>query len=190
MPATPPSAVLFDWDNTLIDGWAGVTAALQVVFVEHGMAPWSLTEVKARVRGSVRDSFPPLFGPAWPKAAESLRQAMAALHLDHLAPMPGAADALEAATAWPCAVVSNKDGAFLRREVAHLGWDAYFGALVGAGDATRDKPHPDPIWHALMAIGVPAGDTIWYVGDTGLDMQSAKAAGCRHGFYGGTTAGG
>ena len=32
-------------------------------------------------------------------------------------------------------VVSNKTGRFLRAELAALGWDHYFGKLVGAGDA-------------------------------------------------------
>jgi phosphoglycolate phosphatase len=37
-------------------------------------------------------------------------------------------------------VVSNKDGPFLRAEMAHLGWHGHFGAPVGAGDAAADKP--------------------------------------------------
>ena len=27
-----PTVLLFDWDNTLVDGWAAITAALNVVF--------------------------------------------------------------------------------------------------------------------------------------------------------------
>ena len=92
--------------------------------------------------------------------------------------MPGAEALLLAADRVPRAVVSNKESATLRREVAHLGWTARFDAIIGAGDATADKPHPAPIWHALARIGVMPGRHVWYVGDTGSDMQAAHRAGC------------
>ena len=174
----PPRAILWDWDNTLIDAWAGIAAALNVVLAAYGKPPWTVDEARARIRGSVRDTFPDMFGPDWHRAAELLRESMQASHLDHLHLMPGTEEVLAAAAPWPLAVVSNKEGGILRREVAHLGWSARFGAVVGAGDATADKPHAAPIWHALARIGVNPGMDVWYVGDTGSDMQAAHAAGC------------
>ena len=91
--------------------------------------------------------------------------------------MPGAADALTAGAAWPQGVVSNKTGRYLRAEVAHLGWAAHFGAVVGAGDASADKPDPAPIRLALDRLGACGGPSVWYLGDTALDMQAARAAG-------------
>ena len=67
--------------------------------------------------------------------------------------MPGAADALAAGAAWPQGVVSNKAGRYLRAEVTHLGWAPHFGAVVGAGDASADKPDPAPILLALDRLG-------------------------------------
>jgi phosphoglycolate phosphatase len=173
-----PSAILWDWDNTLIDGWAGITASLNVVLAAWDLPAWTVEQARGRIRGSVRDTFPAMFGPDWRRAAQMLRETMAAEHLRLLSLMPGAERALDAAAPWPRAVVSNKEGGLLRREVAHLGWAGRFGAVVGAGDASADKPHPAPIWHALAAIGVNRGETVWYVGDTGSDMQAARAAGC------------
>lgn len=173
-----PEAVLFDWDNTLIDGWTGITSALNVVLRTWDLAPWTLAEAKARIRGSVRDSFPDLFGPDWRRAADMLRQTMSSQDLAHLTLMPGAEALVAAAVRLPCAVVSNKEGGNLRREVAHLGWTLRFGAIVGAGDASADKPSPAPIWHALQRIGVKPSPAVWYVGDTGSDMLAARRAGC------------
>ena len=65
----------------------------------------------------------------------------------------------------------------LRDEVAHLRWDGFFRASVGAGDASADKPSAAPLHMALRACAVPAGPEAWYVGDTALDMQAARAAG-------------
>ena len=78
----------------------------------------------------------------------------------------------------PQAVISNKQGPLLRAEAAHLGWAAQFRILLGAGDAEADKPHPAPFRLALPAIGLEAGPAVWYVGDTALDMQAARNAGC------------
>ena len=173
-----PVAVLFDWDNTLIDGWTGITSALNVVLATWDKPLWTVADARARIRGSVRDTFPGMFGPDWRRAQQLLRDTMNSQDLGHLTLMPGAGEAVIAAAVFPGAVVSNKEGVSLRREVAHLGWSARFGAIVGAGDAAEDKPHPAPIWHALSLIGVKPSRAVWYVGDTGSDMRAAHAAGC------------
>jgi phosphoglycolate phosphatase len=174
----PPEAILWDWDNTLVDGWAAMTAAVNVAFAEFAMPAWTEAEMRARAVGSIRDTFPAIFGPDWRRAREVFLAAFATVHIQQLRAMPGAEAALTAGAAWPQGIVSNKNGAYLRREVAHLGWDSHFRAVIGAGDALADKPHPAPIWHALTAIGMPPGPTVWYVGDTGSDMRAALAAGC------------
>lgn len=176
--ATNPTAIVFDWDNTLVDAWAGIVAALNEVFAQFALPPWTVRQGRERIRGSMRDSFPALFGDNWPDAVAAFAPAMQRVHLGHLAALPGTAAMLDVARAWKLAIVSNKAGPFLRREVQHLGWNPRFGAVVGAGDCDADKPHPAPIWHALARIGVQPGPAVWYVGDTALDMQTAHAAGC------------
>jgi len=175
-----PSAILWDWDNTLVDGWAAIEAGLNAAFLAFGMPAWGRAQVLGNVRKSLRESFPPLFGPEWERARDIFYAEVRARHLSVLDPMPGAAAALAAAgRIAPQAVVSNKQGPLLRAEAAHLGWEAHFGALVGAGDAARDKPDAAPLLMALARIGVAPSDRVWYVGDTALDMQAARAAGCR-----------
>lgn len=173
----PPQAILWDWDNTLADNWGALTAAINAVFARYGMPPWTVADSRQRMRHAIRDSFPPMFGASWEQARDVFLATLEAVQLDHLAAMPDVAEALAAAARWPQAVVSNKPGAALRREVGHIGWNAYFRAVIGAGDAEADKPHPAPIWQALAAIGLKPGPEIWYVGDTGVDMLAARAAG-------------
>jgi len=173
-----PHAIIFDWDNTLVDGWAAITEGLAATFTAFTMPVWTEAEVKARVRHSLRESFPTLFGDQWERARDIFYAAVKARHLEVLRPMPGAAALVRvAASLVPVAVVSNKQGPLLRAEVAHLGWDASFAALIGAGDAAADKPDPAPMRMALAACAVPEGATIWYVGDTALDMEAARRAG-------------
>jgi phosphoglycolate phosphatase len=172
-----PTILLYDWDNTLADGWAGIAAALNAVFSAFAMPHWSAADTRARVRVSLRDSFPVMFGASWERARDIFYATLEAQHLAHVAPMPGAAEALVAGAAWPQGVVSNKAGKFLRAEVAHLGWAGHFGAVIGAGDAAADKPDAAPILLALDLMGRAADRSVWYLGDTALDMDAARAAG-------------
>jgi phosphoglycolate phosphatase len=177
MTASCPSILLYDWDNTLVDGWAGIAVALNAVFDAFAMPHWTAADTRARVRVSLRDSFPVMFGADWERARDIFYATLEARHLHHVAPMPGAAEALAAGAAWPQGVVSNKAGRFLRAEVTHLGWAGHFGTVVGAGDASADKPDPAPILLALDRLGRTADRSVWYLGDTALDMAAARAAG-------------
>ena len=172
-----PGVLLYDWDNTLVDGWAGITAALNAVFAAFAMPAWTVADTRERVRVSLRDSFPVMFGDAWERARDIFYAELQLQHLAHVAPIPGAAEALIAGEFCPQGVVSNKAGAFLRAEVLHLGWAPHFGAVVGAGDASADKPDPAPILLALSQLGRDPDRSVWYLGDTALDMRAARAAG-------------
>ena len=176
-PDTRPVALLFDWDNTLVDGWSGITAALNATFLAFGKLPWTVEDTRNRVRVSLKESFPVMFGDAWERARDIFYDTFTKDHLDHVTPMPGAAEALVAGAPWPRGVVSNKAGKPLRAEVVHLGWSGHFGPVIGAGDAHADKPDPAPILMALEQMGVRPSRSVWYLGDTALDMVAARAAG-------------
>jgi phosphoglycolate phosphatase len=176
-PISRPTALLYDWDNTLVDAWGGVTAALNAAFAAFDMPLWTIEDTRQRARVAVREAFPATFGEQWEHARDLFYATLELEHLKHVQPMEGAADALVAGAAFPQAVVSNKTGRFLRAEVEHLGWTAHFGAVIGAGDASADKPDPAPIHLALDRLGRVASESVWYLGDTALDMQSARAAG-------------
>lgn len=174
-----PTAILFDWDNTLIDGWAAIQSGLNAAFAAFGKPPWSREQVLANVRKSLRDSFPEHFGDAWESARDIFYEAVRATHLEVIAPLPGTVLMLDAAAHLPLGVVSNKQGPLLREEAAHLGWNPRFRAVIGAGDALADKPSGLPLELCLTRMGLRPGPEVWYVGDTGVDMQAARNAGCK-----------
>lgn len=176
-PPTVPSHILYDWDNTLVDAWAGITAAMNAALAAFGLSEWTEADTRARARLPLTLAFPPLFGAGWVRARDIFYAALAGVHLPALRILPGRAALVAAVPAARQAVVSNKSGAFLRAEIAHLGWDRFFTTAIGAGDAPADKPYPDPLWLALERLGATAGPAVWYVGDTALDMQAARAAG-------------
>ena len=176
-----PRAVLFDWDNTLVDSWATIHEALNFVMAAMDKPAWTFADTKQRVRLSLRESFPLHFGDRWELARDIYLDRFRAIHLERLTPLGGREAMLRdlAATGIYLGVVSNKTGPLLRREVEQIGWSGLFGNVVGAGDAAADKPASDPVHLALeQSGGVIAGDAVWFVGDTAVDMECALASGC------------
>lgn len=180
LPLRRPRALLFDWDNTLVDNWSAIHEALNAALTAMGHSAWSYQETRERVRASMRDSFPRLFGDRWPEAGRIFYETFAARHLERLSEMPGAGAMIAelAGRGFYLAVVSNKQGRFLRAEAERLGWLGHFGRVVGAGDAARDKPAIEPVELALEPAGIARGGEVWFVGDTDIDIRCAAAAGC------------
>jgi phosphoglycolate phosphatase len=175
-----PRAILFDWDNTLVDSWVTIHEALNVTMAAMDKPLWSIQETKERVRLSLRESFPRHFGERWEEARRIYLDRFRAIHLDRLTALPGRGDLLRELTrdGIYMAVVSNKTGALLRHEANELGWSELFGAIIGAGDAAADKPDAAPVWLALEPSGIGAGEMVWFVGDTGVDIECARNSGC------------
>src|SRR5882757_6278465 len=84
-----PRAILFDWDNTLVDSWETIHDALNFVMAAMDKPAWSLTETKEKVRLSLRESFPLHFGERWEEARTIYLERFRAIHLDRLTALPG-----------------------------------------------------------------------------------------------------
>ena len=122
-----PKAILFDWDNTLVDTWPVIHAALERTFTAFGLVPWTFEETKARVRRSMRESFPPLFGERWEEAGDYFYACFKENHLEGLTPCDGAEDMLRRLhdEGVYLGIVSNKNGDLLREEAEHLEWRGF-----------------------------------------------------------------
>ena len=181
-----PKAVLFDWDNTLVDTWPVIHEAMVATFEAMGQEPWTLEQTKARVRKSMRDAFPALFGDDWQKAGDIYQNYYKAHHLAKLQPLPQAKEVLERVKElglFSC-VVSNKKGPTLRLEVEHMGWGPLFDSIIGSDDAGRDKPHADPVHLAFKKTHIAPAADVWFVGDSDVDLECALNTGCTAILYG------
>src|SRR5947207_3599283 len=179
-PLRRPRAILFDWDNTLVDSWGTIHEALNFLMRAMGQPEWTLADTKGKVRLSLREAFPLYFGERWEEARDIYLDRFRAIHLERLTPLRGREAMLRslAGEGIYLGIVSNKTGELLRREVARLGWAELFGSIIGAGDAPLDKPACEPVHLALAPSGVPAGEEVWFVGDTAVDMECALNSGC------------
>lgn len=185
-PLPEPQAVIFDWDNTLVNTWPVIHQAMAATFTDMGHVPWTLSETKERVSRSMRDAFPVLFGERWEEAGKRYQHHYLSTHLDALEALPHALDTLKAvqAAGLHCVLVSNKKGPTLRKEVENLGWTAYFRSIIGSDDAARDKPHTDPVILAFEKTVIRPDPHVWFVGDSDVDLECAQNTGCTAILYG------
>ena len=108
-----PRAILFDWDNTLVDTWAIIHDALiprsgdNATLKAFGLDPCSMEDT---VRKSLRDILPGLFGERLRDAKDNYFKRDEDIHAEKLQPIPGAGETLAAlADSWLyLGVVSNK----------------------------------------------------------------------------------
>jgi len=177
---TRPTALIFDWDNTLVDSWPVIHDALNTTYRTFGLPEWTLDQTRANVRESLRDRFPKIFGDEWEAAADVFYKRYDEIHVDAVKPAAGAVEMLDVLrdAGLYLGVVSNKRGDYLRAEAEHLGWNGHFSAIVGATDADRDKPDPAPVHMALAPGNHAPGPHVWFVGDADIDLKCAIDTGC------------
>jgi phosphoglycolate phosphatase len=175
-----PDALLFDWDGTLVDSHPVLAAAMNHTLEAYDREPWSYEQWEAWLGLSARDAFPKEFGKDWEEARQIYLEAYGRLHLEQIKEIHGATELLAAIsrTITPAAIVSNKTGHYLRKEVAHFGWQDAFVALVGSGDSAHDKPAVDPVYDALKPIGLRPGPRTWFIGDNDIDVACGKSTQC------------
>ena len=175
-----PKAILFDWDNTLVDTWPVIHDAMNVTLKYMGCDVWEITETQKRVRRALRETFPEMFGTRWKEARDVFYERFHKIHLERLKIMDGAQNLIQLLANSPIyiGVVSNKNGENLRREAEYLGWLNYFDVMVGAADASKDKPALEPVLMALKNSGFAPGKEVWFIGDTEVDVQCANNSGC------------
>ena len=75
-------------------------------------------------------------------------------------------------------IVTTKTGKYSRVLMEHFELMEYFDVLIGREDVENPKPHAEPILRALEELDTQ-GREIWMIGDTKLDLISAKNAGIK-----------
>jgi phosphoglycolate phosphatase len=173
--------VVFDLDGTLIDGYAAIGEALTHATERLGVPAVPPDRVRVLVGHGLERLLETVVGAE--RAAEGVRLfrekypdiAVAGSHL-----MPGARDVLDALAAdgYDLALASNKPARFSRlileaREIAR-----YFRGVGGPDDATPAKPDPAMLRMLMRNAGASPTTTL-VVGDMEVDVEFARAAGCR-----------
>jgi phosphoglycolate phosphatase len=102
-------------------------------------------------------------------------------HHTHL--YPGVAETIDAlaAVGVTLCVLTNKPLAPTRRLLAHFGLDAAFAVAIGGDGEHGRKPDPAGLLALMQGASAAPRDTLM-VGDSWVDIETARRAGARAGF--------
>lgn len=76
----------------------------------------------------------------------------------------------------PVAIVTSKSTWLARRGLDHVGLGSHFDVIIGCDSCDRHKPDPQPVHVALERLGYAPSDAV-FVGDSVHDVHAGNAAG-------------
>ena len=178
-----PKACIFDLDGTLIDSLKDLAFSSNRALEIQGFPTHETNKYKYFVgRGAAN-----LAASILPENARTpeisrtildlFNEHYDAHYLDTTLPYDGIPELLLKlkSLGYKLAVISNKPNVFTKKLVSELFLDE-FDYVTGKRDGVPSKPDPASVFDACKAIGVEPLDCL-YIGDSGVDMQTAKAAG-------------
>ena len=175
-------AVLFDMDGTVLDTLGDLTNA-----ANHALRQFGMPEVtRAQAAAFLGNGAAYYISHAVPAGTDeqTVREILRVYqpwydsHCAILtAPYPGVLPMMRALKARGVkqAVISNKQDSAVKLLAAEH-FPGLLEAAVGESAAVRRKPNPDAVLAALAHMGVEKADAV-YVGDTEVDLATAKNAG-------------
>lgn len=173
--------VIFDLDGTLIDSYEAIYLSFHHVYTQLNLKPLSFAEVKKVVGRGLNYTFRELLGEELVAQALFLfRQKYEEVFREYTKLLPDVPEVLEELyrRQIKMAVATNKLGRFSRAIFAHFQLQKYFTTIVGDGDVSQNKPHPEMLNYALDKMGLAKEEAI-FVGDSVIDIETAKNAGMK-----------
>ncbi len=174
------TVILFDLDGTLLDSTDAILKCFDDSFKDVGMVTPPKEDIKSLI-GHPLDYMYLHLGIEEAKVWD-----MVDIYKSHYRKrsksmtywLPYAKEAIiEASEFARLGVVTTKTGTYSMELLEHMGVMKYFEVLIGRENVTHPKPHPEPILKALNKMKIKDKRGVWMIGDTCMDMVSAKDAG-------------
>lgn len=182
--SNPFRAIIFDLDGTLLNTLNDIAGAMNQVLLDNGFPPHPIDMYKYYIG----DGLEKLIERALPGEAATevslpiYLRAFRAVYADtwHVStrPYPGIPDLLTRLNQQDIrlAILSNKAHEFTSQMVATLLDQWEFQIVIGASAEFPKKPNPKSALRILKDMNLRRDDCL-LVGDSGIDMQTATAAG-------------
>ena len=182
------AAVAFDLDGTLVETLPDLNESALRMLKHIGRPAVSEATVRACVGDGVDRLVKRLLtgkpdgepdAEAFEKAVESFRSHYASVLTRASHPFAGVVSTLEILRerGFKLACVTNKPARFTEPLLERLGLTAYLDVVISGDSLARKKPDPLPLVHTARAFGIEPAQLLT-VGDSPVDTQAARAAGC------------
>lgn len=177
------SFVVFDLDGTLIDSRLDLAESTNELLGTYGAPPLPVDRVAMMVGEGARKLVERALeaaglDPAEPEALARFLDIYGRRLLVHTRPYDGIPAAITQLGAHTLAVLTNKPGEPTRRLLDAFGLTPHFSRIVGGDSEFPRKPDPAGLYALMDEQGVSASDT-WFVGDSMIDVETARRAGVR-----------
>jgi phosphoglycolate phosphatase len=180
-------AVIFDLDGTLLDTIDDITEASNRAFGAHGLSPLSIKHMKTLVGDGAEElvrkafaagGFPSLSDADVAAILRDYRREYEDCWRVHSRPYAGIAELLGELSKRGArtAVLSNKAQMFTSLMAATLLPACHFDIVRGSRPGVPLKPDPAPALAIAAELGITP-EACAFVGDTSVDMNTARAAG-------------
>lgn len=175
-------ALVFDWDGTLVDTLPAITRANAQVLGSYGVS-YDDAAYRAAYSPDWRRMYRHLGVPAEQIEEAGQRWLGEYRSLMTLAQVFAGVEAAVqklVVAGYQLGIVTAGDRPVVEYQLQSTGLGAYFPVLVCGEDLPFDKPHPEPLLHALGQLGIrDQPGLVTYIGDAPDDMRMAQAVGAR-----------
>jgi len=176
---TRAKIVLFDLDGTLINSTEAILESFEYAYNYFKQAVPTHKEIKSWI-GLPLDLMFIKLGIEESKAqdyVDAYKKHYRTIHTAKTLLLPKAKEAVILASHFArLGVVTTKTSEYSRVLLEHFDLMQYFDVLVGKEDVKNPKPHPEPMYKALDALGYRFGEVAYMIGDTMADIVSAQEA--------------
>ena len=171
--------ILFDLDGTLIDSTEAILESFNVAFKTFNKTAPNKKEIKKLI-GLPLDIMFEKLGISRNKVwdfVDAYKSHYRQISTKKTKLLPKAKEAVIKASEFSrLGIVTTKTAKYSKELMEHFGLMDYFEVLIGREDVENPKPHPEPILRAVHLMGANK-EAAFMIGDTCLDMVSAKEAG-------------
>ena len=171
--------ILFDLDGTVIDSTEAILDGFKVAFETFGGVVPSNEAIKNEI-GHTLENMCLTLGVEEAKVdahVHAYKMHYRVISCEKTILLEGAREAvIEASKFATLGVVTTKTGEYSTILLEHMGLMKYFSVLIGREHVENPKPHAEPILKALAKLEHDRSTT-WMIGDTCMDIDSAKNAG-------------
>ena len=173
--------ILFDLDGTLIDSTEAILEGFEVSFKHFNKTPPKPEEVKKLIGLPLDIMFAKLGikENVW-DFVDVYKQHYRKISTQKTKLLPFAKEAVSEAKKFArLGIVTTKTARYSKDLLKHFGILDDFEVIIGREDVINPKPHPEPVLKAIHLMNAKK-ELTWMIGDTCLDMLSAKEADVRY----------